>query len=728
MTRLLYLFYQIAIFSAKHRFFAAFCIVLPVVVASDIVFHDYLFDWYAHYAKNWFGHELTNVANVDMGFAPEVWLALLSMVLGTLIIVISIASQNTPKLIDLYMEDWTSLFYIWFLIISGAHAAFIKLYGEIELARPSSRVLNLHFFLTISIILAFPYIFYILRYTKPSNIINKIFKSNLERIESLTFWRTKFLLNIPNLVEDFQFEMFEAMNQLNDLLEYVPFKEPKADIIQNMSLILQKYIKSKSLMNPAFFKISPRARSDISFKTLVGQFDTMEEEGIFFEQKCFRLMVNMYINLIKNGEFDLASLCVGEISIVGRVALEEDANQLVKMIVVFFNTFLRQGIKHGARNNEARNLGNAVFHYGRFITTLVQYKKIEQVKQCFFYLRGYGQQIFLDSHSSPSLKIIVDMFTLEMKQILIQVYQDNWEVEIQENLLNELLQVDMPPNVDKENLDRGSLTGNTVRLVQMGLALFYMREWVDDFVRIIIADILDDLEVLGEEAFRRVIETASEMLKFSGPTFWEDGDRGPLNVYYTADKDQVDPFKQRVYHQMLEKILSQFEQRYQLIPEESQLIVKLASSLEKILISQLVVSSEIFEKAILKLERIDKDTLSQLVSLRTKLGFTSKNPDLKISNTRQLAINAELEALSPNLQKRAKVVIAFSYLNYFYLKFSEETENPAEWRKMEKVIFHFKHPLQKHTYQFHSKFEGNPVENQLFKVVHVDHLEVISIA
>ena len=63
-------------------------------------------------------------------FAPEVWLALLSMVLGTLIIVISIASQSTPKLIDLYTRDQTSLLYIWFITLASAHSLWLQLYAS----------------------------------------------------------------------------------------------------------------------------------------------------------------------------------------------------------------------------------------------------------------------------------------------------------------------------------------------------------------------------------------------------------------------------------------------------------------------------------------------------------------------------------------------------------------------------------------------------------------------
>lgn len=728
-TRLFFLFYQITTFSARYRSFAAFFIVLTVVVAADIVFHEYLFDWYAHYAQTWFDSALQNVEQVDMGFAPEVWIALLSMVLGTLIIVISIASQSIPKLIDLYMEDWTSLFYVWFLIISGAHAAFVKLYGEIDVPRASSRVFNLHFLLTLSIVLAFPYIFYILKYTKPSNVINKIFTSNLRRIHSLIFWRVKLLLNMPSLVEEFQSTMFNAMNQLDDLLAYVSFKEPKADIIQNMSTTIQEYIRLKKSFNPEFFKVSEKIRSDISFKTMVGQFGTMEETCTFFEQKCFRLSINMYIKLIEEGESDLASLCVAEMCAIGTTATEIGDDELLEVIIVFFNTLLRHGIKHGTRYNEARNLYNAAFHYGNFVRSLVEYKKVEHVKKCFNYFRSYGQQIFTAGRTSPALNLIVHCFATEMRKVLIQVYQDDWAIEIQEHLLNEILLIDMPPELGKEDQDQGALSNNGVRWIQMGLTFFYMKEWMDDFVQKIIRDILDDLDVLGEAGFRSVIEASCGFLMFSGPNFWEDTDRGNLNIYFTPYKDQIDPFKKRIYEEMQVKLLADFKKKYLLTTEESQLLLKLSDTLKNVLLSQIVENVDLFEKSLLQLKSLDKGILTTLVSLRAKLGFTSKNPQLRIANTRQIAINTELVVLSAGRKQKNSPtfqgIVAFSYLNYFYVKFDQDDDLCVR-NNAQSFTFRFSPPLQNRTYQFISKFEGKLLENQLVKVLHVDNVEVIA--
>ena len=121
-----------------------------------------------------------------MDFAPEVWLALIGLTLGTLVIVISIASQAIPKIAELYMQDWVSLLYIWFLILGGAHAVYVKFHREADVLRTSSVTLNLYFFLPIAIVVALPYIFYVLRSIQPDTVINRIFKASIRHINHFT--------------------------------------------------------------------------------------------------------------------------------------------------------------------------------------------------------------------------------------------------------------------------------------------------------------------------------------------------------------------------------------------------------------------------------------------------------------------------------------------------------------------------------------------------------------
>ena len=168
------------------------------------------------------------------------------------------------------MRDVRSLLYIWFLIISGGHALIIKIYGEIGLVREPSRIFNTHFLLTICSIIAFPYVFYILRYTKPTNIIERIYRENMNRIRALTSSRSHALAHIPAVVEQQQYNMFESLNQLDDILEFIDFKEVKADIISDMSRTIQNYIRLKPEIHADYYKVSPKVRTDISFKTMVG--------------------------------------------------------------------------------------------------------------------------------------------------------------------------------------------------------------------------------------------------------------------------------------------------------------------------------------------------------------------------------------------------------------------------------------------------------------------------
>ena len=178
--------YRLIAYADTHRSVASFVIILLLVWFSDLLFNNFLFVPYAELVESLSGVQPGGFAELDVGFAPEVWQALLGMVLGTLILVISIASQSIPKLIDFYMRDIRSLLYIWLLIISGGHALIIKIYGEIGLIREPSRIFNTHFLLTICSFISFPYIFYILRYTKPTNIINRIYKYNMDQIMALT--------------------------------------------------------------------------------------------------------------------------------------------------------------------------------------------------------------------------------------------------------------------------------------------------------------------------------------------------------------------------------------------------------------------------------------------------------------------------------------------------------------------------------------------------------------
>ncbi|MGB7417441.1 MAG: hypothetical protein WA902_24810, partial [Thermosynechococcaceae cyanobacterium] len=376
---------------------------------------------------------------------------------------------------------------------------------------------------------------------KPLTVIKKVVRTHYRSVRRLTEYPARRLLQVEAYREDYQLQLLESLNQIDNLLEYVTFKELKAEIIQDVSWLLREFIGLKPQINPNFFKVGPAIRADISFKTMVDQFDSMEHSQTFYEQKCFRLLGNAYVHLLEEAEFDLASLCVSEMSKIGLKALAINDDRLLDVLIIRFNTLCRFALKHGIKHNEARNLYNLAFHYRTFITSLIGSNKLQQAQDSFIYLRRYGNEAYRYGSDSSAMYFIVDVIAAEMKKILILAYQQSWPLEIQARLLDEMLQVDSPPEIDEENPEQSHLNSG-VRTLQIGLALFYLKADQRDFAHRIVIDILDDLKILGKDRFAQAIERTCDRIRQSQPDFWEDTDRGNTNLYYTPDHDQLDAF------------------------------------------------------------------------------------------------------------------------------------------------------------------------------------------
>jgi hypothetical protein len=515
-----------------------FLLVLLLIILADTLINSFMtFDQIPF-------NEVFDVVKrqTSIDFAPEVWLSALSLVLGTLVIVISIASQSTPKLIDLYIKDEISLLYIWFLTISAAHVLWLQYIASSGIIlREPSVFLNTYILLPVALLLSIPYIFYILKYTKPNNVISKIHLESKRRIRRLKYSSAHVLLSNKAYSERYQVRMFESLNQLDDLLEYVEFKEPKGDILRKMGDLVQTYIGVKKFLPDNFFEISARIRSDISFKTMTGQFEQIESSKTFFEQKAYRLMGNAYFNLMSNNHYDLASLSVNELYLCGKKAIEANDTELIRSTIIRLNTFLRLAIKHGLSNSEARNIYNAMLHYSSFIYELIKHRKIDFIRQSCFYLKIYGTEIYRHSRRDPIFTFLVDVFAWELKKILISLHENDYTEEIQKAILGMLLEMDSPPDVDRDEIGQTRIINDGVRVLQVGLALYYLREDKRPFAEMIVEDILDDYKVLGKD-LRKAVESPCNKLKIFTPDFWEDTDRGNQNLYYSPDKEQIEPF------------------------------------------------------------------------------------------------------------------------------------------------------------------------------------------
>jgi len=537
MMQLFNIYYASILFTRRNRFWIAFLFVVSSIIVGDIG---------AWLLMPLFTIPIGQSVILDMSFAPETWLAVVSMIIGTLVVIITIASQVVPRMIDVYMNDWRSLLYAWFLVLSALHAIVIQKLMEL---RPSSGLYNTFVLLPMSLILAFPYIYYILAMTKPSTVIRKIYNENIALLQSLASPNLRRWLRLRENTSLTQEELFRYLNQLDNILFFVSFKELQAQIIINISSILREYLKVKELLHPDFFKMSIQVATDISFQTLEVQFKEIEDTQTFYELKCLRILGDAYNKCLYENAFDLASLCGSELNLVAENVMELGDDVLMEYMLVRFNTMMRSAFKHGVSNIEARNLYNLAFHYSTYIKQLALNDRKELVKKAMRYLKMYGSEIFRNSQTQQTLAFINDVFTFEMKEVLILISELGWERDTQRQLLCELLEMD-DLLVKAPNATSDTVFTSGVRTLQAGLALFYIYQQDYELAAMVVDDIADDIEGVDPMKAAGMVDVICKRIESAEPTFWEDTDRGNNNIYYSPHKLQISELQ----FMLLEKI------------------------------------------------------------------------------------------------------------------------------------------------------------------------------
>ena len=520
------------------------------VFIADRAFATYIFPSYSDHIKSMFDVDVANRGPLEAEFLVGVWLSLIALALGTLLLVISIASQSIPRLIDIYLSNFLSVSFVWFLIAGAFHSLLTIAFGNAPVNEPS-RIFNLHVLLPAGLLLVFPYTFYVLRQSKPDQVIEQISRQIQRVIDVISSPAGPRLLAAPGNVGHFQRLMFESLNQLDDVLSYISFKGPRAAIILSLGATLRNYLRVKRHIAPSFFQVSADARADISFLTIANQFTVVERGGILIEQKLMRLLRNAYVRMSASADYDLASLCAKELDLSSYEVLQfpddsathpaTEKERLLDFFIVWFNTFVRVAVKDAERQNDVRNLFNLMFYYGHFASNLVQFDRPEELRRVFRYLRIYGDEMYVRSRRSKALEFGVEVIAAEMSKVLKVACERKWPPEQQIELLHVLMSLDRQPGLQDADPMGAIILG--VRLIQVGLALYYLEVGMPDAVCIIIDDLRQDRTALGSDRFHKMIGVALQRLRTVGPGYWEDTDRGNESLYYTPYSAHIDEFQ-----------------------------------------------------------------------------------------------------------------------------------------------------------------------------------------
>ena len=111
--------------------------------------------------------------------------------------------------------------------------------------RLSSVMLNTYIYLPLSSILSLPYIFYILLYSKTDNVIKKLYSLNISDIKRLKQKPIQLTMNDIKVIEHYQYQLMSTIDQFDDLLEYISFKEAQTEIIRRVGDTVRVYMMNK---------------------------------------------------------------------------------------------------------------------------------------------------------------------------------------------------------------------------------------------------------------------------------------------------------------------------------------------------------------------------------------------------------------------------------------------------------------------------------------------------
>ncbi|MGE0772663.1 MAG: hypothetical protein AB7K37_13185 [Cyclobacteriaceae bacterium] len=475
-----------------------------------------------------------------VSFAPEVWLSLLALVLGTLIIVITIASEKTPRLIDLFVTDYSSRLYLWIITLSGLENTGFQVV-QFTQSTVLSNIIFINSFILLPgcVLLAIPYIFYILKYTRSHDVIDRIYDECVLLIGQATKQRSR------RSIEHYQVKLIENINELHDLLQYTQFKRPKAHIISLFGKLLGEYIDLKPQISPLMMRLSSPIKNDISFRNQEEKHQSIELSRLLLEQKVLSVLANSFLLLNREGHYDLASACGNELYLMGKKAVERNDSKLTELTIKWFNTFFRHSINQALRSSEVRNIYNLIYHYHKMVQLLIHSGQYQQVMVCARYLYYYGLEASKHAQEESSFSFLVDVLANELKSILISIHEASFAKIEQYQLityLNALCQ--------QEEMAYRPKANNSPQIIQLTLCLYYISKQEYELLdKVAHAVLLTSSYKLDPQKLKK----DCDRIRHEPEDFWEETDHANTNIYYSPHKHLIPNLMQVLREKQLEE-------------------------------------------------------------------------------------------------------------------------------------------------------------------------------
>ncbi len=465
-----------------------------------------------------FWHAISSYRTEDvqaaLGNLPEVVVAILGIAITVVSIIVQLsATRYTPRVTEMFFRDRTNLLVLGFFVVTSIHciwATFI-VHGSFT---PHILIATTVAMMTGAILVLIPYFVYVFAFLDPERVVARL---QDQAFDEAVVPRTGVL------VETRQRGVLEGIEQLADVA--VNSVSNKDRIIAARSVdalrdLATSYVESKQDLPDDWFKIGPALRQNPDFTVMAEQKIAEHTAGrTWLEFKVLRQYQTIF-NESLNRMRDISQLVAIDTRYIGEAAIAQRDQQVVRLTVKFFNTYIRSTIN-------ARDVRSAynVLHQYRQLSEMVLRTGWDQLAgELATYFKYYGQ-----TANAVGLAFVTETAAYDLCRLCEVAH----EVKSTEEavLLGTFLDVDKIPETEAEER---SLRG--VRKAQIKLATYYLHEGAEDQARRIWAD-------MEHERPERLVSIREELLAVENEDFWEIIDRGHNFDYLEpARRDQLHRF------------------------------------------------------------------------------------------------------------------------------------------------------------------------------------------
>ena len=453
----------------------------------------------------------------------EVMAAVLGLALTVSSIIVQLAATRfTPHITTLFFRARTNILVLGFFVVSTVFVVWVNFtLGHSDYTGPRWDVLFSMMFMTMSLLLLFPYFAYVFDFLDPEKIVSRITTNGLYACTPLKGKQAM-------AIDQRQQQAIEAVEHLTNIgLNALQQKDKNiaSSAIDSLCKFCVLYGETKAAMLKDWHRIPHWNRQSPDFVSLSNEaIGDLRERGTWLEWKVLR----QYQMLFTEGLSQIKDICY-LIAIntrrLGEAAARRGDLHALDLAIKFFNTYLRATIN----SSDIRTTYNILHQYRQLAETVLRLgrgappsaldkKPLEQrAVDIARYMRYFSGVAFQRGMGFAAEVIAHDIGTMCA-----------WAFQLSSRSHDELLKIflmvdDATESADKEKTLRG------VRKAQVKLAVTYLVYGAVGLAK----RVADDMRLEDRKRLRSIW---TELEKVDTREFWEVNDRGVNFDYLTNDQ------------------------------------------------------------------------------------------------------------------------------------------------------------------------------------------------